>query len=121
VFRQEQMYKPSGGKSPQNARESSLPTGNSTWHREPYNEDPRTDKTDRDKLSAGKRHWDGDQSSNMTSFQGVTSGASLSGNGFVPRSKPRFQGVSCLFSTVISLQLHVACLRRFCVIWIYSV
>ena len=96
------MHKSAGGKSPPTTREkSSLPPENSTWHR-----DPRTDKTDRDKVGAGKRHWNGDQLSNMTPFQGVTSGASLNGNGFVPRSKPRFQGMSSLFNLVRLLSFY---------------
>ncbi|KAG0596168.1 hypothetical protein M758_UG230500 [Ceratodon purpureus] len=85
------MYNPSGGKSPQISRETAAPPENLTSHRDPYIRDLRTDKADRDRLGAGKRHWNGDQSSNTTSFQSVTSGASLIGNGFVPRSKPKFQ------------------------------
>lgn len=103
MFRQDQMYKPSGGESPPNARETTaLPPENSTWHREPYNRDPRTDRADRDRVGAGKRHWNGERSSNISSFPGVPGGASLSGNGYVPRSKPRFQG---MFSPVTWVRL----------------
>lgn len=88
------MYRASGEESPPNAREpSSLPPENSTWHRDPCNRDLRTDKMDRDRVGAGNRHWIGDPTLSMTSFQGITSGAPLSGNHFVPRSKPRFQGM----------------------------
>lgn len=90
------MYKPSGGESSPSARETTvLPPENSTWHREPSNRDLRTDRADRDRAGTGKRHWNGERSSSMTSFPSVPGGPPLGGNGYVPRSKPRFQGRFC--------------------------
>lgn len=79
--------------APPNARDtSSLPPEHSTWHRESYNKDPRIDRgVERDRVGAGKRTWSGDRSSTVGSFQGASGGGSMSGNGYVPRSKPRNQ------------------------------
>lgn len=95
--------------APPNARDtSSLPPEHSTWHRESYNKDPRVDRgVERDRVGAGKRTWSGDRSSTVGSFQGASGGGSMSGNGYVPRSKPRFQGALSFYLLVLYIYFYI--------------